>query len=187
VVALDQSRAMLAECEARLARHAGRLELVEADLGQPLPLDEPVDAVLSTSTFHWVRDHDALFANLAAVMRPGAPLAAQCGGAGNIGNVVAALHDLGETWTPWTFATPADTEPRLHAAGFDAIEAWLQPEPTALEPGEPLETYLATVILRALLARLDEDERPQLVRAVAAHLTDPVIDYVRLNLAAVRR
>ena len=35
------------------------------DLGQPLPIDGPVDAVLSTATFHWVPDHDALFANLA--------------------------------------------------------------------------------------------------------------------------
>ena len=56
---------------------------------------EPVDAVLSTATFHWITDHERLFANLAAAMRPGAPLVAQCGGAGNLARVVAASAALG--------------------------------------------------------------------------------------------
>ena len=43
-------------------RIGDRVSYVHADLGQPLPIDEPVDAVLSTATFHWVPDHDALFA-----------------------------------------------------------------------------------------------------------------------------
>jgi trans-aconitate 2-methyltransferase len=186
VVALDQSPSMLAEASGRLARHAGRVEFVEADLGRPLPLEKPADAVLSTAAFHWVRDHDALFANLAAVMRPGAQLVAQCGGAGNIANVVAVLRDLGETWTPWTFATPEETTARLHAAGFGEVEAWLQPEPTAIEPGEPLATYVETVMLRDYVARLPEPERPPFVRAVTARLPGGLIDYVRLNLAATR-
>ena len=42
------------------------------------------NAVLSTATFHWVLDHDALFRNLARVLRRGGRLEAQCGGAGNI-------------------------------------------------------------------------------------------------------
>ena len=179
LVALDRSPAMLTECAARLAAHAHRLELVEADLALPLPIDEPVDAVLSTATFHWVADHDALFRNLAAVMRPGAPLVAQCGGPGNVGNVADALRDLGETRTPWTFATPEETRTRLEAAGFGEVETWLQEEPTRLEPGEPLRTYLATVVLRGGLA--DKAE------AVAARIPDGLIRYVRLNIGAVRR
>ena len=39
------------------------------DLLEPIPI-APVDAILSTATFHWVPDHDRLFANLAAVLRP---------------------------------------------------------------------------------------------------------------------
>ena len=38
----------------------------------PASLEHPaVDAILSTATFHWVADHDALFRNLATVTRPG--------------------------------------------------------------------------------------------------------------------
>ena len=38
-----------------------RVELVVADLTHPLPIDEPVDAILSTATFHWMTDHPSLF------------------------------------------------------------------------------------------------------------------------------
>src|SRR5437879_719544 len=57
VVALDASPSMLEEARKRLARK-GRVEFVEADLGRPLPIDRPVDAVFSTATFHWVRSEE---------------------------------------------------------------------------------------------------------------------------------
>ena len=36
---------------------------------------------------------------------------------------------------------------RLDAAGFVDIECWLTDEPTRFEPGEPLETFMRTVVL----------------------------------------
>ena len=83
---------------ARLARFGDRIEYVVADLGRPLPVEEPVDAVLSTATFHWVPDHDALFRNLAAVTRPGGWLVAQCGGFGNINRIKRAVASIGDGW-----------------------------------------------------------------------------------------
>ena len=144
--------------------------------------------MFSTATFHWVPDHDALFANLAAVLGPGGLLVAQCGGVGNIASVRQAVADVGETWSgPWTFATPEETSARLEAAGFVDIEAWLHDEPTFIDPGEPMETFLATVVLRAHLDRLPESEREAFVRQVASRLPSNEIDYVRLNLVARRR
>src|SRR4051794_8459601 len=83
VIALDGSEHMLEQAAIRLkpAVDAGRVEFMHADLTKPLPIDHPVDAVLSTATFHWIDDHETLFANLAAVLRPGGQLVAQCGGA----------------------------------------------------------------------------------------------------------
>ncbi|MGH2513276.1 MAG: class I SAM-dependent methyltransferase [Candidatus Limnocylindrales bacterium] len=189
VIALDGSPAMIEQAQARLARFGDRVDYLVADLRRPLPLDrllrDPVDAILSTATFHWVPDHAALFANLATVLRPGGRLVAQCGGAGNIASVQAILASLGDGWTgPWTFASAVDTKARLAAAGFVDIQAWLQPEPTSLEPGEPTLAYLRTVILGDHLARLPELEREPFVEAVAARLTGPGIDYVRLNITA---
>ncbi len=91
VVALDGSAAMVDAARERLARFGDRVDYVVADLGSPLPIEGHVDAILSTATFHWVPDHDALFRNLAAVTRPGGRLVAQCGGVGNIASVRRVL------------------------------------------------------------------------------------------------
>lgn len=187
VVALDGSLAMIEAARERLAGFGDRIEYVVADLGQPLPIEGTVDAILSTATFHWVPDHDALFANLAAVLRPGGWLAAQCGGVGNIATVVRVLGSIGDGWLGSAhFETPMATTRRLDAAGFVDIECWLQDEPTWFEPGEPFETYLRTVILGAALERLPPLEHEAFVREVAARLPEPLIDYVRLNIVARR-
>ena len=188
VVALDAAPSMLVGARRRLGRFGPRVSFVECDLGRPVPVGVgPVDAVFSTAAFHWVPDHDALFANLATVLRPGGRLVAQCGGAGNVASVEHALADMGEIWPgPWVFATPEETAVRLAAAGFVDVETWLNPEPTPFDPGEPLETFLATVVLRVHLARMPEGERAGFVRRVAERLPRPEIDYVRLNITARR-
>jgi len=184
VIAADAAPSMLVEARKRLERFGPRVEFLECDLGEALPVG-PVDAVFSTATFHWVADHDALFRNLAGALEPDGWLVAQCGGAGNIAGVRRALADLGETWPgPWTFATPEETAARLSATGFVDIETWLHEEPTVIEPGEPMETFLGTVILRSHLERRPPDERPAFVRSVAERLPASEIDYVRLNIRA---
>ena len=187
VVALDGSASMVDSARARLTRFGDRVSYVVADLGEPPPLDDLVDAVLSTATFHWVPDHDALFRNLAAILRPGGRLVAQCGGAGNIARIQAVLAGIGDGWLrPAHFETPEATEARLRAAGFVDVRCWLVEEPTVHGPGEPFETYLATVVLGAHLERLPPSERAAFVHDVAGRLDEPMIDYVRLNIDATR-
>lgn len=187
VVALDGSPSMIDAARERLAPFGDRIEYVVADLGQPLPIDGTVDAILSTATFHWVADHDRLFRHLAVVLRPGGRLVAQCGGQGNTASVRAVLAEVGDGWLgPWTFASPAETTRRLEAAGFTGVEAWLTDEPTPIEPGAPLREYLRTVILGAHLERLPAADREAFVEAVATRLPASSIDYVRLNILATR-
>ena len=103
---------------------------------------------------------------------------AQCGGVGNIASIRAILATIGDGWLgPAHFETPAATRDRLRAAGFVEVETWLNPEPTPLEPGEPLETYLATVVLGAHLERLPPAERAAFVHRVASRL--PARDRLR--------
>jgi trans-aconitate 2-methyltransferase len=151
-------------------------------------MDEPVDAILSTATFHWVPDHDALFANLAAVLHPGGWLVAQCGGFGNIARFieVASSIDANFTRNPHNFQTPEATAERLERSGFVEIRTWLSDAPTRFDPGEPFEAFLATVCLRSHLAGIPEAEHRPFVRAVAARMPEPVLDYVRLNITARR-
>ena len=185
VIALDGSRSMIEQARDRLATFGDRIEYVVADLGSPLPIHRPIDAILSTATFHWVPDHDALFRNLAAVLRPRGRLVAQCGGVGNIASIQAVLATIGDGWLGDVhFETPEATARRLEAAGFVDVDCWLSDEPTTFEPGEPFETYLRTVVLGSHVARLPESERAAFVKEVARRLAEPRIDYVRLNIRA---
>ena len=169
VVGVDADASMVAKARERLGdrAHVEQQDLLE------LELDEPVDAVFSCAVFHWITDHERLFARLHAALRPGGRLVAQCGGHGNIAKVVAAVPDRP---SPWLYATPEDTERRLRDAGFAEARAWLEPKPTTV--ADP-ETYIAAVCLHG------HPQAAELAPRVVAALGDPpVIDYVRLNMEA---
>jgi trans-aconitate 2-methyltransferase len=97
LIALDGSSAMIAQAGVRFADEP-RVDLVVADLTEPLPIDGLVDAILSTATFHWIADHRSLFRNLASVLRPRGQLVAQCGGAGNISSLERIISGMGYTF-----------------------------------------------------------------------------------------
>jgi trans-aconitate 2-methyltransferase len=183
VIAVDGSQAMVEQARDRLG---GSAHVFAADLLE-LQLDGPVDAILSTATFHWIPDHERLFARLHAVLKPGGRLVAQCGGAGNVAAVRAAIdavaHPALAGWPgPWSFATTAETAARLTRAGFTDVWTWSQTVPVT--PDDPAE-YLTTVVLGSHLERLDPGERDAFVGAVLANLEAPLtIDYVRLNMLA---
>jgi trans-aconitate 2-methyltransferase len=184
VVALDGSLAMIERARERLGDE--RVEYVLADLMEPLPLAQPVDAVLSTAAFHWVPDHSLLFRNLAAALHPGGQLAAQCGGAGNIASLESAVARLGHSFGgDHTFPTVDQTRERLRAAGFVEVDVWLHDEPTPIPPAD-FEAFLANICLRAFVEGMSPADRDSFVREVAAQMPGPEIDYVRLNIRARR-
>jgi trans-aconitate 2-methyltransferase len=187
IVALDGSSSMIEQARVRLAPFGERVTFVLADLMRPLPLDEPVDTVFSTATFHWIPDHDALFANLAGAMSPSARLVAQCGGAGNLTSVVRVLGNLGaDTFIGKVFAAPEETEARLRRAGFVDVGCWLHREPTPFESLDALATFLRTVVLGDHVHGMDDDEAAAFTHAVASRLPGLELDYVRLNIGATR-
>jgi trans-aconitate 2-methyltransferase len=154
-----------------------------------LDLDAAVDLVVSTAALHWVPDHDRLWERLARALEPGGRVEVQCGGRGNvqrvrdaIGEVAARLAPELAGWSPWLFAGPEETEARLRRAGFTAIRCWLQERPTT---PEDIDAFVRTSILPAHLARLPEARREAFAAAVVARVTPP-LDYVRLNVSAVR-
>ncbi len=191
VIGIDQSPSMVAAARRRLGERA-QLRLQLQDLTE-LTVPEPVDAILSTATFHWIEDHARLFARLRGALRGGGQLAAQCGGAGNItglrgraGEVLArepyAPHFA--DWTdPWNYAGAEVTKERLLAAGFQRAECWLEPWPVTL--AEPRE-FLQTIVLGPHVQRLPAELREPFMDEVLELLGEPVVvDYVRLNMDAV--
>ncbi len=185
VLAIDASADMVTLARRRLG---DRAQVWCQDVLE-LDLDEPVDAIVSTATLHWVTDHDHLWARLAQALRPGGVLEIQCGGEGNIDGVrevieAVAIDAAPELvgFSPWTFAGTQETEQRLRAAGFTETQCWLEERPT--HP-QDVDAFVRTSILPAHLARLPEERRERFAAAVVAGVHLP-LDYVRLNASAIR-
>jgi len=188
VIAVDSSDSMVAAARERLGPDA---DIRRADL-LALRLEETVDAVLSTATFHWIADHDRLFGALHAALRPGGRLVAQCGGEGNIdvlrghANEILASAPYAEhfgNWSPpWHYANPEQTAERLGKAGFSEVDCWLTPAPA--QPEHPRE-FLSTIVLGPHVQHLPAQLREEFMDDVLASLGEPVVvDYIRLNIDA---
>jgi trans-aconitate 2-methyltransferase len=189
VIAVDESPSMVQAARERLGERA---DVREMDLLE-LQLEEPVDAILSTATFHWIKDHERLFQRLHAALRPGGQLIAQCGGEGNIDILRGKARKVVERelyashfegWSaPWHYAAPEITRERLLAAGFTSAECWLQPAPR--QPEAPRE-FLSTIVLGPHVQQLPEELREPFMDEVLQMLGEPVVvDYVRLNIDAI--
>ena len=198
VLAVDRSRAMV---EAARRRFAGNPRVwVECRDLLDLEVDEPVDLIFSTATFHWIKDHDRLFGNLAVALKPQGRLIAQCGGEGNISRATEAANDtvreerFRRYFEGWqddkNYADPETTARRLQAAGFEEIQTWLHDEVAAFDSVDGLARFLGVVVLGGHLERLPEEEGTSFVAEVAEKVAavdgTPALDYVRLNIVARR-
>jgi trans-aconitate 2-methyltransferase len=189
VIGVDGSAEMVAAARARLG---DGVELLVQDLEQLDLAGREVDAVVSTATFHWLLDHPALFARLRGVLRTGGRLVAQCGGTGNVAELMEAARVVGDRapfaahlggWDgPWNFAGPVQTRERLEAAGFGDVQTGLVTRPA---PYDDLREWLRVNALSAHLVRLPDAAHDAFLDAVVAELgPSPEISYVRLNLDA---
>ncbi len=198
VFAMDRSRAMLTEARSHVRAAA---EFLQAD-GARLPFrDRTFHAVFSTATFHWIGDHEALFAEIHRVLTPGGRLVSQCGGGPNLQRLYDRARQLRSAeaytdhfggWTdPWNFASAEQTEARMRRAGFVDVEVSLEPAQTPFPDIPAYEAFVTTVCLRDDLERLPAAQRQPFVHecAVAAAGDDPplTLDYWRLNADGRRR
>lgn len=201
VIAVDGSANMLQVAEDHLRpRYGDRLSFLQADL-RHLTLAEPVDAIFSTATFHWIADHEGLFRHLLAALRPSGHLVAQCGGGPNLAGLMAEVARVQhepefaayyEDWREfWEFADAETTAARLQAAGFVDVATSVEEAPTSLPNAGEYHDYLETVVLRLHLEPLPDDAIRTAfldrLTAIAAATQPPFfLDYWRLNLAARR-
>ena len=196
VIALDTSEPMLEKARAELKRFGGRIEFHRVDLGA-LELHLDADVVFSTATFHWVRDHAALFAGVAGLLKPGGRLHAQCGGLGNLRGFLTLAREVAETPPyaaflsgfdyPTTFADPADELKLLEKAGFVGARAWLKDAPTPFKSADEFRAFSSAVVLRHPLALLPEQLQARFLEEVTARAAPGFsLDYVRLELRATR-
>jgi trans-aconitate 2-methyltransferase len=200
VIAIDRSWNMLQTARANLRpAYGSRIRFVQVSL-PAMPFHEAADVVFSTATFHWVADHEALFANIFSALRAGGRLHAQCGGGPNL----AAAHALAEAvmgdepfaphfagWDGvWQFASDTETQARLVRAGFVDVATNLEAAPTTFATEADYREFVTTVIYHPHLARLPDALKTRFIDDVtrrAAQQTEPfTLDYWRLNMQATR-
>jgi trans-aconitate methyltransferase len=197
VTGIDASPAMLAEARRQLQLLGVPLVRASADR---LPFSETFDVLFSNATFHWVVDHEALFASIFAALRPGGRLHAQCGGGPNLARLRQRAERLMASdrygphfsgWSePWHYADAAGTARRLGNAGFRDIATSLEDAPVRFGNAPDFRTFTRSVCLRPYLNRLPLDTgesfTDELVDLAASDDPPFVLDYCRLNLTARR-
>ena len=185
VLAIDASADMVELTRRRLG---DRAEVWCQDVLE-LDLADPVDLVVSMATLHWVPDHGRLWRRLAQALRPGGAVEVQFGGEGNIAGVYevieAVARDLAPElvgFSPCHYAGTGETERRLGEAGFAEIRCWLEERPTY--PAD-VDAFVRTSILPAHIQRLPAERRESFAAAVVESVRPP-LDFVRINVSAVR-
>jgi trans-aconitate 2-methyltransferase len=167
-----------------------------------LPFCSWFDGIFSTASFHWVLDHDTLYRNLYASLKPGGWLHAQCGGGDNLKRLrerVRALSQsrefspwLGNFPEPWYFSDARDAAARLDAAGFSEVATSVEQAAFSVATGEEFKNYLRTFVLHRHLELLPDAAHVELylqeIAAQCVHDSPPwTLDYWRLNLKARKR
>lgn len=201
LVAIDRSWNMLLTARTNLRPAYGRRVHFARVALPDMPLNGWADLVFSTATFHWVKDHEALFAGVFAALRHGGRLHAQCGGGQNLeraralGEEVMRLplfQSYFDDWpSPWEYAYPDVTAERLARAGFVEVDTTLEEAATTLASEDDYREFVTTVIYHPHLDRLPTAE---LKRAFIDHVTERAaeqtipftLDYWRLNISARR-
>lgn len=197
VVAVDASENMIGDARRTLQDFGSRVSVERGDL-LDIPYSDAFDVVFSTAVFHWIKDHDRLFAVLFRALKRGGFLMAQCGGGPNLKRVRDRIQRLIESeafsrhfqdWQRvWEYPGAELTEERLLRAGFEDVSCWLEAAPVPLNEAGHYGDFLSAVILHPYLERLpvqlQTELRDALVRQAAQDDPPFVLDYWRLNMQA---
>lgn len=199
VIAVDRSANMITTARAFLGEpYRRRVTFAQADAAA-LPFVAIADVVFSTATFHWVKDHERLFASLSAALKPGGRLVAQCGGGPNLRRVHERCAEIMQDpefaphfsgWTsPWEFADADTTARRLRAAGFTDIATKAYPSPVHQPDAAAYVEFVEHVICRPHLSYLRTQELRdrflnRLTEQAARDMPPFELDYWRLDLDA---
>ena len=192
VIGTDVSGTMIGQA----AEHYAEVASFAQANGMDLPFGDRVfDAVFSTATFHWIPDHDRLFAGIFRVLKPGGRLISQCGGGPNLQHLYrraqqkrasARYRQYFEGWgDPWYFASPEETAERLRRAGFVDVQVSLEPAQTPFPDLAAYEEFITTVCMRHHINRLPRELQQPFVHELALEAVDDnpplTLDYWRLN------
>lgn len=197
VIGIDRSPEMIAQARENFPNL--KFEISDA---KSFSVQEPVDAVFSNATLHWVKPPEQAAARIFAATRPGGRFVAEFGGRGNVARVSnairSALRDVAglglDDINPWYFPSIAEYSSILERQGFDVTFSTLFDRPTPLENEEAGMAGWIRMFGASLLQHVDPAKRDTVIEAACAQAKPDLwrdgtwyADYRRLRVVARRQ
>ena len=201
VYAVDKDSNMI-QVASRNLKGIGNVSFIESDISTAsLPMK--IDVIFSNATIHWILDHRRLFENLWRLLNNGGEMIIQCGGYGNLYNVLSVtdkirLHDefkpfFADWKEAWYFPKPKDTLILLQEIGFANVDVQLVNEPAKFSDRNSFALFAKTVVMKPYLALLPHQKlKDRFLELVLGEIETKhkslrwLMDYVRLNIRATK-
>ena len=193
VMGIDSDRAMIEQATANYPE----LTFQVGDAAN-FELAEPVDAVFSNATLHWVTDKRAAARCIATALKPSGRFVAEFGGKGNVQTILSALLKVSgrASLNPWYFPSLGEYVALLESVGLEVTFAHIFDRPTPLGEaglagwldmfGQSFFADLSAAEWTAMVKAV-EAEVPQLCRIEEEGKGEWVADYRRLRIVAIKR
>jgi trans-aconitate 2-methyltransferase len=182
------------------------VELIQSDIAD-VNLPTKSDVIFSNAVLHWLHDHTQVFQHFWDLLNcdytRGRQLLIQCGGYGNLREVLTLLRQVmklnefkvhfSKFNQPWYFAKPDDTDKLLWEIGFINTGVHLHNDRVSLTNRDLSAKFVKTVIMKPFLECLPDDEIRNSCLELFLHQVEKrndrsttpwSLDYVRLNIIA---
>ena len=165
-------------------------------------LSQPVDAVFSNATLHWIPEADAVISSISKSLKMGGRFIAEFGGKGNIESIVkalyAALEEIGfdnpSILNPWYFPSISEYAAKLEKQGFEVVYSNLFYRQTLLQDKDAGLANWIKMFGGNFFTGLSEEEISQVINNVEKQLKPKLYqqgnwfaDYRRIQVKAIKR
>ncbi|WP_143305320.1 class I SAM-dependent methyltransferase [Chitinophaga vietnamensis] len=194
VTGIDASEAMINSAR----RHFPEVNFLLGD-ATTFVLPQPVDAIFSNATLHWVREKEKAIARMYAALNTNGRLVIEMGGKGNVNSILTTLEKVmaakGYHYEPfWYFPSPGEYCTLLENAGFTVNKVHFFERPTQLADTENGIANWLEMFGAHFFHQVPENEKGAILQQVQHELA-PVAtrnghlyaDYVRLRVAATKK
>ena len=164
-------------------------------------VEQPLDAVFSNATLHWVKQPEAAINCIQKALKPGGRFVAEFGGKGNVRQIVQALtetlvnsgYGLPVAANPWYFPSIGEYTSLLERYGLEVTYAHLFDRPTPLESGENGLANWLSMFAGSFLSGLSPKQEHKIIEQVATKLKPLLysngtwnVDYRRIRIVAIK-
>ena len=231
VYAVDIDSNMIKQAKNNLQSFAN-VEVIQSSFID-INLPRKLDVIFSNSAFHWIQDHRKAFQNFWKMLKPidngnnntdimvgsnsndtrtGGQLLIQCGGHGNLQEIIGILERITQSdkfkeyftdWKQsWYFANIEDTNKLLQEIGYVDTKVYSKSDFVVLPNRQVYSKFVKTVVMKSYLDHLSPDNYDSDIDKLKATLlevfldqvdkrgnksdTHWFLDFVRLNIIAHR-